>query len=84
MKGSAALWIVAIVGLGFSALMLIVVNEVYIEHVQPSVDGLYNTTSVTTNIQLFGFLLTAMPWALVIFFIAYIIAQGQKRFPEDV
>jgi type IV secretory pathway protease TraF len=82
MKGAAALWIVSIIGLGFSALVWIIVDLVYNTHVQNAVSGLYTTQSVLTNIQLIGLVIKALPWALTFFFIAFLISQGQKEFRE--
>lgn len=81
-KGAAFLWGLALIGLGFAAFMLIIFNNIYVVNIEPIAQAEINTTSVLNNVNRMTLLWVAMPWALVFFFILYIISQGQKRFGE--
>ncbi len=83
MKGAATIWVLALVGLGMAALIYIILNHAYVGTIEPIADSLINTTSVQNNLDGLTSVWAALPWALVIFFIAFIVAQGQKRFPGE-
>lgn len=79
-KGAAFLWGLSLIGLGFAAFMLIIFTNIYVVNLEPIAQDQINTTSVLNNVDRMTLLWTALPWALVFFFLIYIIAQGQKRF----
>lgn len=81
-KGAALIWVIAIIGLGLAALMFIIFNQIYNVNLEPIADKWINTTSVRNNITYMTFLWQALPWALVFFFLMFIISQGQKRFGD--
>ena len=83
MKGAATIWVLALVGLGMAALMYIILNHAYVDTIEPIASTLINTTSVQNNIDNLTSVWAALPWALMIFFLAFIISQGQKRFPGE-
>ena len=81
-KGAAFLWAFALIGLGFAALMFIIFNNIYITDFEPLAQAQINTTSVLNNVNRISMVWAALPWALVFFFLLFIIAQGQKKFGE--
>ncbi len=81
-KGAALLWGLALIGLGFTGFMLIIFTNIYTVNIEPLAQANINTTSVLNNVNRMTLVWVAMPWAIIFFFVLYIVAQGQKRFGE--